>query len=65
MLYGVIQDDACHSDSSQGIGHVNSCIREFAGYIHILLISGFAQNISGSVVVSRMSFPIHSSPSIE
>jgi hypothetical protein len=24
MLYGVIQDDACYSNASQGIGHIDS-----------------------------------------
>ena len=28
VLYGVIQDDTRHSDSSQGIGHVNACVGE-------------------------------------
>jgi hypothetical protein len=26
VLYGVIQDDASHSDTSQGIGHIDSGI---------------------------------------
>ena len=26
MIYGVIQDDAGHGDTPQGIGHVNPCI---------------------------------------
>ena len=37
VLYGMIEDDACHSDSSQGIGHVNACIGEKTGFVHILL----------------------------
>ena len=36
VLNGVIQDDARHSDSSQGIGHVNACVREFTGCIHAI-----------------------------
>jgi hypothetical protein len=26
VLHGVIQDDACHCDSSQGIGNIYACI---------------------------------------
>ena len=35
VLYGVIQDDACHSDASQGISHIDSGVGEFAGFIHL------------------------------
>ena len=34
MLYGVIQDDAGHSDAPQGIGHIDSGVGEIAGLIH-------------------------------
>ena len=35
MLNGVIQDDARHCNSSQGVGHVNACIGEITGLVHI------------------------------
>ena len=34
VLYGVIQDDTCHSDASQGISHIDSGVGEFASFIH-------------------------------
>ena len=34
VLYGVIQDDAGHGDTSQGIGHIDSGVGEIAGLIH-------------------------------
>jgi hypothetical protein len=34
VLYGVIQDNAGYSDTSQGIGHIDPGVREIAGFIH-------------------------------
>ena len=34
VLNGVIQDDTCYSDASQGIGHVNACVGEKTGLVH-------------------------------
>ena len=34
VLYGVIQDDACHCDASQGICHIDSCVGEVTSLIH-------------------------------
>ena len=31
VLYGVIQDDTCHSDASQGISHSDSGVGEVLG----------------------------------
>jgi hypothetical protein len=35
VLNGVIQDNACHSDASQGIGYIDSGVGEIAGFIHL------------------------------
>ena len=34
VLYGVIQDDAGHRDTSQGISHIDPGVGEIAGFIH-------------------------------
>jgi hypothetical protein len=34
VLYGVIQDDTGHSDTPQGIAHIDSGVWEMTGLIH-------------------------------
>ena len=43
VLYGVIQDDAGHGDTSQGIGHIDSGVRQIAGFIHDFYLFGVAK----------------------
>ena len=31
VLYGVVKDDACHSDTSEGIGHVDTRVGQVTG----------------------------------
>ena len=53
VLYGVIQDDAGHGDTSQGIGHIDSGVGEIAGLIHkiiLILFDKFAHQTEDGLV---------------
>ena len=50
MLHGMIQDDACHGNAAQGVGHIDTRVGEVASSIHSACWSCFI--CSGNVGIS-------------